>query len=362
MTDAATTKAPGDPEAAEEAGARSFLRAFLALFGAAIVALGGISVALDPTGIFGIRIVPASQQTTRDDKADALLGRPAPPEILVLGSSRAWSIRPARLAERGLGTAFNFGVDNGIVVDFDAIYRFTRAQPGSRVRRLLLAFDVEMLDEHRGGRLDYSRRLRPFSAPGAVTPYWQMLPEFLLGSEVVDSDVRSLKHLIHGDVTTGNRTAVLPKNVFKADGSVTWPKFDDARAKGTFDLDAQINAGISTFRASYASFRVLSPRRIVELRRFLEQAREGGVIVDVYVPPIHPRAYRELAGLAEHQRMVEKLLADLAAAGLARFHADARLADFGGDPEGFYDFQHMTAENGDRLLAKLYAEGAGAPP
>ena len=110
-----------DVEAADQAGARSFLRGFLTLFVIAVTALIASSVLLDPAGVFDIRIVPASQQTTRDDKARALLALPEKPEVLVLGSSRVWSIRPARLQELTGARAFNYGVDKGMLFDFAAV-------------------------------------------------------------------------------------------------------------------------------------------------------------------------------------------------------------------------------------------------
>jgi hypothetical protein len=345
----------GEVAAAEQAGARSFLRGFLALFVTAVAALTASSVLLDPAGVFDVRIVPASQQTTRDDKARAFAALAEKPETLVLGSSRVWSIRPARLQELVGGAAFNFGVDNGVLFDFDAVYGFARQHGGESIRRVVLGLDVEVFDETRGGRLEYSRLIRPYAEPGAMPSFARMLPEYLLGTEIVDSDLRSLKNLLTGKVTVGNRTAVLPKNVFKADGAVTWPRFDEARRSGTFDLDEQVSRGVGAFKRVYAEFHRFSPARVAGFRRFLARMRAEGVTVDVYIPPLHPRAMRELPGLAARVVEGERLLAALDAEGLVHFHRRARLADFGGDPAGFYDFQHMTAENGDRLLARICA-------
>jgi hypothetical protein len=315
-----------DPEASEvdaadQVGARSFLRGFVTLFVVALTALCTASVLLDPSGVFGIRIVPAAQQTTRDDKARAFIALPGKPELLVLGSSRVWSIRPATV-------------------------------------QLLIGLDVEVFDEMRGGRLEYSALLRPYAAPGVVPSFLRMLPDYLLGSDIVDSDVRSLKNLFTGKVTVGNKTAVLPKNVFKADGFVTWPKLDDARKNGTFDIDEQVNKGITNFQRTYTDWHALSRTRIAQFRGLLVQLRDEGVRVDVYIPPLHPRAMRELPGLPARIAEAERLLAGLDAEGLVHFHRKAHLADFGGDPQGFYDFQHMTPENGDRLLEQIFAAEA----
>ncbi len=82
--------------------------------------------------------------------------------------------------------------------------------------------------------------------------------------------------------------------------------------------------------------------------------RAEGVVVDVYIPPLHPG---RCASSASPARIAdgERLLAGLDAEGSST--SGARLADFGGDPKGFYDFQHMTTENGDRLLAKICSAG-----
>ena len=342
-------------DAADQAGARSFLRGFVALFLVALTALCAASVLLDPSGVFGIRIVPAAQQTTRDDKARALIALAQKPETLVLGSSRVWSIRPATVQRLTGSPTFNFGVDNGVLHDFEAIHGFARDHDGASVKRLLIGLDVEVFDELRGGRLEYSRLLRPYAAPGVVPSFARMLPDYLLGTEIVDSDLRSLKNLFTGKVAVGNKTAVLPKNVFKADGSVIWPKLDDARQNGTFDIDEQVGKGIANFQRPYADFRGLSKVRIAQFRSLLVRMRAEGVRVDVFIPPVHPRAMRELAGLPARVADAERMLAALDAEGLLHFHRRTHLEDFGGDPGGFYDFQHMTPENGDRLLERLFA-------
>ncbi len=343
-------------EAADQAGARSFLRGFLTLFVIAVTALIASSVLLDPAGVFNIRIVPASQQTTRDDKARALLALAEKPEVLVLGSSRVWSIRPARIQALRGSRAFNYGVDKGMIFDFEAVYGFARQRAGAPIKHLLIGLDVEVFDDLRDGRLEYSSMLRPYAAPGTVSSFARMLPEYLLGSDIVDSDLRSLRNLLSGKVTVGNRTAVLPKNVFKADGSVLWPKYDDAIKSGTYDLDDQVGRGVSSWKRVYTDFNRFSPTRLAAFRSFLTRMRAEGVTVDAYIPPLHPRAMRELPGLPARITDGERLLAALDDEGLLHF-SRARLEDFGGDPEGFYDFQHMTTENGDRLLEKLRSPG-----
>lgn len=343
-------------EAAEQAGARSFLRGFLTLFVLGVAALITASVLLDPAGVFDIRIVPASQQTTRDDKARALLALPEKPEVLVLGSSRVWSIRPARVQELTGAPTFNYGVDKGMLFDFEAVYGFARQRAGAPIKHLLIGLDVEVFDDLRDGRLEYSRLLRPYAAPGTVSSFARMLPEYLLGSDVVASDLRSLKNLLSGKVAVGNRTTELPKNVFKPDGSVLWPKYDEAIKNGTYDVDDQVARGVASWKRVYVDFNRFSPTRLAAFRRFLTRMRDEGVAVDVYIPPLHPRAMRDLPGLPSRIADGERLLAGLDAEGLLHFRR-ARLADFGGDPKGFYDFQHMTPENGDRLLAKICSPG-----
>ena len=77
----------------------------------------------DPWGVFGVGIFPPRVNQDRSTKADLLTGLREPPELLIYGSSRAWTVEAARVEQAtGLRT-FNAAVTAGRPAD---AYVFTR--------------------------------------------------------------------------------------------------------------------------------------------------------------------------------------------------------------------------------------------
>lgn len=334
-------------------GARSFLRGFVT---AALVLLGAVSTAsvvVDPTGVLGLRIIPPSQQTLRDDKAQLFDALPEKPAIVVLGSSRTWAVRPARITELTGLPAFSFCVDNNYIYDLPAIYRFVHAHGGDKLRRLLIGVDAELFQATKGGRLEYSRFLRPYADPGVIPPLWQMMPQLLVGATTVKSDFQTLGQM----ATAKPGETRLFQNVSLPDGLVIWPRYEEEIKKGSYDLDAKLKWSIATFKPAYGSFTALYQPRIDVFRALLEQARKDGVAVDAFIPPLHPRGYKELIQLSARTAELRRVLTDLGNEGLLRYVPDVRLSDINGDPNAYYDFQHMKVENGDKIVARVYGAG-----
>jgi hypothetical protein len=343
-----------DPEAAGHKGARSFLRGFAVT---AFLLLGAVATAsylLDVTGVLGAGLVRPAQQTLRDDKSRFFEALPEKPAIVVLGSSRTWAIRPARITELTGKSAFSFCVDNNYIHDFLPIYSFVHEHGQGKLQRLLIGVDAELFQATKGGRLEYSRYLRGYAEPGVIPPLWQMMPQLLFGKSTISSDLRTLEQL----ATAKKGDKELLQNVSLPDGLVIWPRYDEVRRTGTYDLEAKLTWSLGNFKPAYRSFGELSPARIDTFRRLLLRARADGVAVDAFIPPLHPRGYKEILPLGPRTGDLRRLLATLETEGLLRFVRETRLQDFGGDPEGFYDFQHMMAENGDKLLTKVYGDPA----
>ena len=71
----------------------------------------------DPWGVFGVGIFPPRVNQDRSTKADLLVELKEPPELLIYGSSRAWTVEAARV-ERATGLrTFNAAVTAGRPAD-----------------------------------------------------------------------------------------------------------------------------------------------------------------------------------------------------------------------------------------------------
>ena len=96
-----------------------------ALVAAAVLVgvVAAFNLLTDPWGVFGIGIFPPRVNQDRSTKADLLAELRQPPELLIYGSSRAWTVEAARVEQAtGLRT-FNAAVTAGRPSD---AYVFTR--------------------------------------------------------------------------------------------------------------------------------------------------------------------------------------------------------------------------------------------
>jgi hypothetical protein len=209
-------------------------------------------------------------------------------------------------------------------------------------------------NEERGRFLVMSHHLRRYAASGGPS----LLSSFgstLLSSDVALLALRSAKlHLI-------DRTPPPNNYIVEPDGFMHFVRWEADVAAGTVDLEDKIRGSIRDYRTWYAGFTALDDVRVSDLRALLAAARERGVAVDVFMPPLHPRLLQALARsgrFGARRRETAQLLHDLESQGLLRVHPVDSLESFGGDPDGFFDGEHMTEENSTRLLAHLYGADA----
>jgi hypothetical protein len=332
-------------------------RAFLATFGATFLGLTLAVAALvrltDPLAVFGSGLLPPIVSVDRDYKAALYRRALRPPTIVVLGSSRVKTLRPAAIEALTGEPAFNFGVNAGVAEDYLAILRFLRSDPRFAVREILLGADPESFTgEPGGGRALQSSRVLARYAPisSSDLPTASTRVADLLSSESVAAAFRSL----------GRRywpRAELPQEAIAPDGWQTHPRWDAEIASHDVDQRERVRQSIAGVSGRYHSGLRLSPSRIALLERFLREARMSGVKVTAFIPPVHPDLERGASGtLSSLTSEMVGVLLEAERRGLLRY---APTAGHAVDPMLYYDAIHMMADNGDRLLRRLYCDGRG---
>lgn len=331
----------------------AFLRTFAITFAGLLAGIAALVRVTDPLAVFGSAVVPPIVSADRDYKPALYRARRPGPEIVVLGSSRVKTFRPECIRALTGRPAFNFGVNAGVAEDFLAIFRFIRAEPGFRVRQILLGAEPEAFsgDVTENRSLARSRALGGFvtQAPRDPDQPWSDL----LSEASLAAAVRSLRHY-------GFDRGALPQEALRPDGLQLRPLWDDAIRAGRFPQQSMVSQTSRTLRAHYLREARLSPTRLARLHQLLREAHAAGVLVTAFVPPVHPVLAREAAATG-YQRLTEDLVAVLRAAqgqGLLQYVETRSMSDFSGDPTLYYDAIHMTAENTDRLLAAVY-RGSG---
>lgn len=327
----------------------AFLRAFAVTFIGLLVGIATLVRITDPLAVFGSAVVPPIVSADRDYKAALYRARVPSPEVVLLGSSRVKTLRPECVTALTGSPAFNFGVNAGVAEDFLAIFRFMRAEPGFRLRQILLGAEPEAFTGEAGvGRsLAQSRVLGRFTAHAPVDP--NRMWSDMLSQASLTAALRSAWHY-------GFDREALPQEALGPDGLQVRPLWDDAIRSGRFPQQSVVLSTSRAIRSRYVQETRLSAGRLALLHQLLREARNAGVRVTAFVPPVHPALIRDAAGTS-FQRLTEDLVRVLRAAqsdGLLQYVETRSLSDFAGDSTLYYDAIHMTAGNADRLLAALY--------
>ena len=336
-------------------GDAAFLRVFVASFAGFLLFLALVVRLADPLAAFGTGILPPVVSADRDYKASLYRSAAARPDIIVLGSSRVKTLRPACIAELTGRAAFNFGVNAGVAEDFVAILRFVKSDSAGAVREILLGADPEAFTGEPGaGRaLQASRMLgRHAPVPLATAAVSHPAAGDYLSIERVGASFRSL----YRAMVPAND---LPQEALAADGWQTHPRWDAELAAGTFPHAERITSSVASVSARYRRGLTLSPARLALLERFLQEARAGGIRVTAFIPPVHPQLMdsRAATSLGAMTAAMDSVLRDAGRRGLVRYVAPDQLAT---DPALYYDAVHMMAPNGDAVLAAIYGNpGAG---
>ncbi len=342
--------APPDPSPQDGAFVRwFFLTLLLLLCGTAL-----LSWLVDPLGVFGTRLLPPILTADRDQKAALLRLRAPRPTQLILGSSRAKTIDPRCLSRLTGEPAFNFAVNGASSDDLLAILRYLRATHHP-LQTLVVGVDPEMLQGPGGPLpgLKTSRVLGPFAGTSAPDPITSLGAD-LLGWQNVSAAVRSVwSRVAHADS--------VPSTVIEPDGRQRYPRIEAALQGGTFGSAEQVAGSIPGILRRYESFDQLNPDRIGVLQDFAREARQAGISIIAFIPPVHPAFERGARATAWRARTEETvlLLRRLEREGSLRYFDSQALPDIGADSTAFVDALHFLAPVADRLTESLFNRPGG---
>ncbi|HEX6106745.1 MAG TPA: hypothetical protein VFZ26_14250 [Gemmatimonadales bacterium] len=338
-------------------GDRAFVATFLAVFAGLTCALAALVRLTDPLAVFGTGLLPPVVSADRDFKATLYRAADPRPGIVVLGSSRVKTLRPACIESLAGAPAFNFGVNAGVAEDYVAIVRYLRREPRFAVREMLLGADPEAFTGEPGaGRALLASRLLGDHAPliaATSLPLPVSAAADFLAWETVAAAFRSLRrHAFPG--------GELPQEAIGRDGWQTHPRWDAELAGGDFAQPARVRESVAAVSTRYRGGLRLTASRLALLDTLLHEARAAGVMVTAFIPPVHPELERSAGTLPGLTAEMVAVLERAERRGLLRYVRTSRAAGYSTDPGLYYDAVHMMARNGDRLLAWLYRGGEAA--
>ena len=336
---------------------RRFVALSLATFAGVLLLTGIANAVVDPLGSVGTGLVRPAVFSDHAERL-VLIGRlKQPPQLVVLGSSRALKAEPAYLQQLTGLRGFNAAAANGKTEDgFAYANLFHDRWPDARIRYLWI-LEVEAFRS-----LPPSPQLLAEPAlarhfPASLRARTQ-LDDFqrLFEWRTTKASVKTVWRAVRG-VPQQGRVELAP------DGFRAVDQHDRSEAAGV-SFAARLAESVTTAR----TFVPTMERKglAADARGYFEQAvadmnRFGDEPV-IVLGPVHP-AYRAALGGAAYDRLNRQFTAYLAGLhGRLRFTVVDRrdLRSFGGSPGEFYDGIHLHVSNMRKMLASVVREAGPA--
>jgi hypothetical protein len=326
---------------------------------AAVLALNAI---VDPYGTLGTGLFPTVTPQDSSTKVRLLEALDKPPQLVVLGSSRAMRIEPSYIAKKTGLRSFNAAVRSGTPLDAWAFAnfihdRFHGAQPRYLWMLDINAFQYQSPAIH--ANLFHTPALSRYFPSGdqhslSLSDLWTML-----SWQTTRDSLRSVRADIRGvpPVVKSDRRA---PGEFTRDGGRAYGDFGDPNVGSGAGLGVRIKATAKEAEAEFTKPAFTSePRSYFE--RTLAAMNRWGIRPLLVLTPIHPTLHKLIGPLGwdeRHQQVLDYL------DGLkARYRFTVidmtSTATFGGTPDAFYDGTHMKVPNLRLMLDAVIARDPG---
>jgi hypothetical protein len=328
----------------QPASARRFVMWLLAAAVGTLLLAAGLNALVDPYDTFGTGLFPTVIPEDSSTKVNLLDALPAPPQAVVLGSSRAMRIEPSYIQKQtGLRT-FNAAVRSGTPLDAWAFANYIHHRfPGDDPRYLWMldinAFQYQAPAFH--DNLFHTPALARYFPSAdrnslSLSDAWT-----LLSWQTTKDSLRSVRAEIEG-------TPPLIKADKRAPGEFT---ADGGRTSGDFGtkgatLAVRIKVTASQIKRDYRS-PTFSPQPTHYFLKTLAAMNSWGISPVLVLTPIHPKLHAIIGPLGwdVRHRQVLAYLAGLQAKYRFTVIDMTSIASFGGSPDDFYDGSHMKVKN-----------------
>lgn len=311
-----------------------FARAVLLLLAAI-----SLNVLVDPFGAHGTNIFEPITLGSRQPKLRLYHQMRPPPDVVILGSSRGFTMEAGYLGSRAAKRAFNAAVHAARLTDYtDFVSCFERA--GAFPSILIVGLGVEQMLGDGGRPIEHNDPLASCrSDPGR--------PLELLGSHAgalgIQETWGSLRTLA---LEVTGRPA--PTYAFASDGTF--------RSGYHAPLDEALETGLAgNWSPRSFAAETVDARAAERLRRLLEACRNHRARAVIFLPPYHPRAvarYMKESNFSSLKNQLLGRLGEWAERYPLRYYDFTDATAFGGSPDMFYDASHPR-EDAYRLMTDV---------
>ncbi len=293
-------------------------------------------IVANPRGMYPTNFYPPRWLLARPVKMDAYQALPVAPDLVILGSSRTFTIAPVDVQARLGYTAFNASVEGMRMAEMPAFVRFVTQEhpPGPMV--LLIEAAPYAADDLVSERLP--NRLLPYLSPDQAFSF-------------IYNRYTSLLNLDHFSESVYQMLRE-PKE------SLDWSFQPDGMGILPLSSPAGLEEGVSQAIANIPAHCQPPSRAAMRYyQQVVDLAARYQMAVVFIIPPYHPRYYAaQMAPGSDFDACKAQAVAFLQA--MAEEYSHIFFLDYT-DPatigsldtaEGYYDYQHMTQENAARLL------------
>lgn len=354
-----------DPPEIDQAKGRQTLAFLLVLALAAFVvmaAVGTLNTLADPYGMVGMKLLPSATTSDRTIKADAIEALKQPPQLVVLGSSRAMRYEPRYLEKKtGLRT-FNASV-NGIggTTDAWAMTNFIHDTWPDADPAYFWLLDVESFVPFKvQGRTANEPRLAQYvGEAGARRSVRSVVRAVAQNRTTMFSWVTakdSLRVILNRDQAKVKASKY--RDTFLTDGMLKqrlWTEKEWARR-----FPKSVKRYSDLYRNAYKK---LDPEAQSYFERTLKLMNDQGATPLIVLTPINPKLLKVVGplGWPERHRQVLDYVASLEGKYDFVFVDITDLTKIGADPVQFYDGVHMTTINTRRAIDYVLQRTGGLP-
>ncbi len=308
-----------------------------------LVAVSLLNYVVDPYGRYGTGAVPPLEIQPRSDKYKLMVAQPDNAQILLLGSSRMFLMRPRLVKElTGLRT-FNATISRAMPRDYLILGRF--AIHTMHPQRIIAGVDLQVFHPtilwDNGVWLRKSP-LRVYAGDNSPAPSAEEEFSTLLNLQQTFDSIRSVWQALtvpplpfSYDADGGLKPGVHPENdsSLRGNGSVGDPDF-------------------------WASYTALAPDRLDEVRAFFKLCQEAHVELDIVLLPFDGRALQRLQTIPNFVARLEeyrKFLQESEELYGIKVYDYTDPASLGGDPTDFQDYFHPLQSTMDRITQAIFA-------
>jgi hypothetical protein len=330
-------------ERSAERGAGWSTRWLLSLILMGILFTGSLNYIVNPYGYYAPDFFDPIVLTSRREKVNLYQSMKPPPDVVILGASRSFTM-PTDVIERQTGLrAFNASMHGGMARDFLGFLRFMLSE-GQPPQLVIVSLTIETVFLKEIPANEPKEPLQAFIGPDENSYNKLDIYLDLLSYDQIQASARQIKTEWHGRGPS--------HYVFDAHGVAEL--YDPYPREQLVDVYLEGPWG----SAIWAN-KVIEPVQIEYFTRFLELCQENGIAVILYSPPFHPKARKLYEQNPDFVDLNEAFMSQIATwqeEFVLQYYDFSGMQDFSDPGAMFHDAVHPTQELNRILLGKMLAE------